>query len=333
MLQKKKCIILSGPTATGKTAFGVRLADRIHGEIISVDSRQVYRGLDLGSGKDLEEYTLPSGRTIPYHLIDVADPALQDYSLADFLQDSNIAVQQILQRNAVPLFVGGTALYLHAMLAEYELHGGEPDSEERARLNSLSLPQLHQELKALDPDAAVLTAEAGNRYRLIRKIEMERAKTNPGKSSKEQTPLNDRSYLFLGLYRPRAEVHHKIAQRLDRRFRDNMLQEAAYLHDECGVSWEKLESFGLEYRQMALYLQNKITYDEMQETLLCKIRQFAKRQDSWFRKMERDGFPIYWVTPDELDKAEELCQLFLQDQELPSPSFKLSETFYGPVTQ
>lgn len=332
MNQNKKCIILLGPTASGKTAFGVKLAERIQGEIISVDSRQVYRGLDLGSGKDLEEYTLPSGKTIPSHLLDIADPAVQDYSLADFLQDSNTAVEQILQRQSVPLFVGGTALYLHALLQAYELHGGEPDSEERNHLNSLSLSRLHQELKALNPESAVLKNEASNRYRLIRQIEMERHKIVP-RPQKSYTPDPTRSYLILGLYRPRTEIHQKIRQRLERRFRENMLQEASYLHDQCGVSWEKLESFGLEYRQMALYLQQKISFDEMQETLLCKIRQFAKRQDSWFRKMERDGFPIHWVSPSELDKAEELCRLFLNDGEIPPPTFRLSEKFYGPVTQ
>ena len=307
---KKKCIILLGPTAAGKTAFGVRLADRIHAEIISADSRQVYCGLDIGSGKDLEEYTLPSGKSIAHHLMDIADPAAQEYSLADFIVDSEKAVNSILSRKAVPLFVGGTALYLHALLSGYELHGGVPDPGARAKLNSLPIEELRRLLAQLQPQSPVLASEANNRYRLIRKIELSCAEKLPANTEKEIQLHHDREYLILGLYRPRAEIHEKIALRLDKRLRMKMLDEAIHLHEK-GVSWERLESFGLEYREMALYLQGKKNWDDMQHTLLVKIRQFAKRQDSWFRKIEREGFPIHWVRPNELDLAEELSRKFL----------------------
>lgn len=319
----KKTLILTGPTATGKTSFGVKLARRLQGEIISADSRQVYTGLDIGSGKDLAEYTMADGYTVPAHLLDIADPVKAAFSLADFLLAAQNTMQEIEQRGAVSLVVGGTALWIHALLAEYQLTGGSPDNEKRKELRALSLPELQETLRALDPENPVLTDAPNNRTRIIRRIEMIRNGGLP--TEKEQNLANrHREYLLMGVLRNRSEVRRNIEIRLDERLSQGMLNEAVRLH-ERGVSWETLEFFGLEYRYMALHLQGKLSYDEMRSELLNKIRQFAKRQDSWFRKMERDGYPIYWFRPDELEQAVTLSETFLAGGELPEPAFRLSD--------
>lgn len=325
-----KVILLLGPTASGKTAMGVRLAEQLSGEIVGVDSRQVYRGLDIGSGKDLREYQCPDGRTIEHHLIDITSPN-EPYSLADFLADANRAVELITHRGHVSFLVGGTALYLHALLNGYQLEGGTPDQKQREQLRELPLEQLQARLRSLDPDSPALCNEPNNRYRLIRRIEMARMEPSQRTELERQADVSNMDFLILGAFRSRDEIRARIEARLDTRLQnENMLDEARRLHQE-GVSWERLEFFGLEYRQMALHLQGKISYQEMRDTLLTKIRQFAKRQDSWFRKLERDGFPIHWFDPNDVDSAAILCRNYLAGQTVPPPEFRLSEQFYGPV--
>ncbi len=327
MQNMQKVIMVLGPTASGKTKFGVALAAAVNGEIISADSRQVYRGLDIGSGKDLREYTLPDGTAVPYHLIDVADPK-EEYTLADFLMDASTAIDDIVSRGKVPVIVGGTALYLHGLLQAYQLHGGAPDSAERAELRSMDTPSLRNLLLELDPGNPIPQKEPDNRIRLIRAIEQARG----GEVRKEPVLPQNREYLIFGTLRSRKEVHARIEARLKERMeQEHMLEEGRRLHDEENVSYERLEFLGLEYRYMALLLQNKITEQEMKETLLTKIRQFAKRQDSWFRKLERDGFPIYWLDPAQTEEAARLAQIFLTEgrDALPPVTVRLAEIKYG----
>ena len=326
----QNALILTGPTATGKTSFGVKLARKLGAEIVSADSRQVYKGLDIGSGKDIAEYTMPDGYTVPTHLLDIVDPAKVTYSLADFMLDAEKAMTDIESRNITPLVVGGTALWVHSLLSSYELKGGAPDPEYREQLRALTLPQLRETLREIaGPDHPVLRNEPNNRTRMIRQIEM--IKNGSGVTEKEQqlSENTSRQYLLMGVMRPRSEVRRNIEIRLDERLDQGMLNEAIRLHDEMGVSWETLEFFGLEYRYMALHLQGKISFDEMRSTLLNKIRQFAKRQDSWFRKMEREGYTIYWFRPDQVDDAENLCRRFLAGEELEEPTLKLSDINWG----
>ena len=323
-----KIAVVTGPTATGKTAFAVRLAAELDGEIISADSRQVYRGLDIGSGKDLGEYTLPSGRRLPVHLIDIVDPAYP-YNLAEFMRDCHAAIASIHERGRLPVICGGTALYLDSILRAYTLQGGAPDLAKRQKKRELSTEELRRLLAEREPGSEILKREPDNRIRLIRRLEQ--LEENPDsallRSANEQHP--EYEFLVLGTLRTRAELHRRIEQRLDARLADGMLEEAVRLHEQ-GVSWERLEFFGLEYRYMALHLQGKLTFQEMRDQLLIKIRQFAKRQDSWFRNMERNGIPIYWFKPDEFDAALDLTRRFLSGEPLSEPEFKLSETFYGP---
>ena len=324
-----KVIVILGPTASGKTALGVSLADRLDGAIVSVDSRQLYRGLDIGSGKDIAEYTLPSGKTVEYYLIDLVEPD-HPYNLAEFMRDCRAAVEQILAEKRVPVLVGGSALYLDAILRNYSLHGGAPDSTHRAALRALATEELREKLYALEPASEILHREPENRTRLIRRIEMLTLPPDEALLSGANAPSGKWRFLVMGVLRDRSEIRRRIETRLDERLAAGMLDEARRLHDEKGVSWERLEFFGLEYRYMALHLQGKLSFSEMRDQLLIRIRQFAKRQDSWFRNMERNGIAIHWFRETEFEQMHALSCDFLMGRRIPEPSFKLSETFYGP---
>ena len=321
-----RIIILLGPTACGKTSFGVALAQRLHAAVLSADSRQIYRGLDIGTGKDLAEYAPPGQQPVPYKLIDILPPDAE-YSLAEFLRDAANAVNEVERDGYVPLFVGGTALYLHGMIFSYRLAPGAPVPDYREYLRSLDTPSLRRLLLELDPESVVPANEPDNRIRLIRAIALAGAANDGVPPNELERPFPESEFLVLGLYRTRTETRRRILERLDSRLDSGMIEEAARLHDE-GMSWEKMEFLGLEYRYLARYLQGQLTREEMHDQLYAKICQFAKRQDSWFRKFEHDGCPIHWVRPDELDRAEGLCRDFLAGRPLPDPGFRLSDCKY-----
>ena len=279
--KSRRVLAITGPTATGKTRLAVELARRFDGEIISVDSRQVYRGMDLGTGKDLEEYA-----EIPYHLIDIAEPT-ETYHLARFVRDAFAAVAAITGRGRLPILCGGSAMYLDALLRGYRLPGGA---------RSADAPH-HRTAEDLAQEASF-------------------------------TPPFALEALVLGVYYPRDTVRRRIEERLDRRLECGMIDEIARLHSE-GVSYEKLEFFGLEYREIARYLQGLVSLEEMRTLLLNAIRQFAKRQDVFFRKMEREGTVIHWIPQGDLQEAAQLTQCFLQQKPLPEPRLKISEINYG----
>jgi len=325
MQNKIKVLIITGPTATGKTALAVNLARAGNGEIISADSRQVYRGLDLGTGKDLAEYQT-GGSSVPYHLIDVVEPN-QEYHLAAFCRDAAAAIQEIAGRGKLPIFCGGTALYLNALLRGYELPGGAPDPALREEMNRLTVPELQQKLKNIAPERFDALKDKENPVRLCRAIEMA---LTPGTQA---TPVNELiEPLVLAPFYPRPEVHARIALRLDARLEAGMIEEVRRLHDDGAVSWERLEFFGLEYRYLALYLQEKLSRQEMRDQLLAHIRQFAKRQDIWFRKMEREGLDIHWLDHGNPTAALALLEDFLAGNPLPEPKIRLKDIHYGPIT-
>ena len=191
-------IVVSGPTASGKTAFAVRLAEALNGEIISVDSRQIFRGMDLGTGKDLEEYTLPSGKVIPTHLIDIADPDYP-YNLAEFMRDCHKAIREIASRGRQVILCGGTALYLDSILRSYTLQGGAPDAQERLRKRSMSTADLQKMLFQLEPESPILKNEPDNRTRIIRRIEQLQCSPDQALLESANHPAGDLRYRFLVL--------------------------------------------------------------------------------------------------------------------------------------
>jgi len=322
MTKKLKNLVITGPTATGKTHLAVELAKKFSGEIISVDSRQVYRNLDIGTGKDIEEYGIGSN-AVPYHLIDVLDPH-DDYNLLLFRQHVPPILEQIHSRNNLPILTGGTPLYIDSLISDYEMQGGPPDTKLRNSLKELDNETLLQALNNEDCKSYEQLKEGNNRKRMIRALERARAKKN---AEIPKIP-EETQWLIFGVYFHRKEVHSRIEQRLNDRLKNGMVQEVENLHKN-GLSWERLEFFGLEYRYIAYYLQQKCTFEEMRDKLLIKIRQFAKRQDIWFRKMERAGHIIHWIRHGELTTASELLELYLADKPLPNPEIKISDIDYG----
>ena len=317
-----QCVVVMGPTATGKTRLGVALARQFHGEIIGADSRQVYRGLDIGTGKDLKEFGTGPER-VPYHLIDIADPT-EDYHLFRFVADARQAIGDVLERGHLPIVVGGSALYLNALLDDYSLEGGEPDPELRRSLECLSEEALLEILRREAPDIYARTDQTQKR-RIVRAVEIARSRV-PG-SGNDAPPALDA--LLIAPYYKRQVVHERIAARLDERLKEGLLDEVQALHDR-GLSWERLDYFGLEYRYVAQCLQGTLTLAEMREKLFFRIRRFCKSQDIWFRKMERAGKIIHWLPGGDLRKAIELVRLFLDGKPLPPPEIALKDTFYGP---
>ena len=289
MKKNLKLITVTGPTATGKTALAVKLARRFNGEIISLDSRQLYRYMDIGSGKDLAEYG-----EIPYHLIDIAHPN-DIVDLAQVLRKVQEAIDKIASKNKTIFLCGGTALYLESILKRRTLTLEEPDAELRAELDKLSLAELVDLITAEYPAAwAALNADDRlNPLRIRRKIE--NAMKSKDSAVPALPPWQDFEMLIIGVYFPRAVVRENIRRRLEYRFDNGRIDEIRRIHCEENVPWEKLERFGLEYREISRFLQGKCSEEQMRTELLNKIRQFAKRQDIFFRKIEREGFPIHWL--------------------------------------
>jgi tRNA dimethylallyltransferase len=295
-IKKPKIIVIVGPTASGKTALSIELAKRFDGEVISADSRQVYRGLDIGSGK----VTRDEMRGVPHHLLDVADPKTV-YTVADFVRDGRKAVEDITARGKVPVVVGGTFFYTDALLGKVSMPEIAPNEKLREELEKKNVEELFALLSEKDL-ARARTIDKDNPRRLVRALEIVDAVG--------VVPDNIREELYeiltLGISIPKEELHKNIRERLTKRMGAGMLEEVEGLV-RGGVSYERLESFGLEYRYVAEYLQHKITEEEMLSLIETKSRQFAKRQMTW---LKRDG-SIVWVSPEEIEKMEELVRGFV----------------------
>ncbi|AEE16523.1 tRNA (adenosine(37)-N6)-dimethylallyltransferase MiaA [Treponema brennaborense] len=295
------CVIVLGPTACGKTALAVRLADALNGEILSADSRQVYRALDIGSGKDLDEFNLTgedgSVHPVPYHLIDIASlPA--EYSVFDYQRDFYRAFADTVSRGKLPVVAGGTGMYLDAVVRGYDLVQVPTNEALRARLAGRSMEELAAYLLNLKPELHNST-DLTERHRLLRAIEIEEfSQSGDAQILKASLPPRPNiEPLILGTTFPRDVLRKNITKRLRSRLKDGMIDEVRRIY-ESGVEWQRLERLGLEYRFIAEYLQGKIpSEDELFRTLNIAIGQFAKRQETWFRGMERKGVRIYWLSP------------------------------------
>ena len=314
-------LVITGPTATGKTKLAVHLARRFGGEIISADSRQVYRHMDLGTGKDLDEYGDGADR-IPCHLLDVVDPQ-EDFHLKKFIELALAAMDGIRSRNRLPVIAGGTPLYVNALIRGYDLPGGEPDPQLREELQSLSHEQLMARLQAVATPEFLKRVDITQDKRIIRAIEIA---LSPQAEPIHAEPLDNP--LVIAPYYPRKTVRERIEIRLDERLKLGLVEEVRMLHQN-GVSWEKLDWFGLEYRYVSRYLKNELTFDQMRTELLAKIRHFCKSQDIWFRKMEREGIAIHWIPEGDTATAESLVARWLAHEPLPKPSIRLADITYS----
>lgn len=280
-------ITILGPTATGKTALAAEVAYRLGGEIISADSRQVFRGMDIGTGKDLADYDL-HGTHIPHHLIDICDPG-EEYSAYRFLRDFNAALADIQSRRRQPILCGGTGLYIDAVVRRYRLADAPVDPDYRRSLEPYSDEELTARLAALGPLHNHTDTET--RDRLVRALEIQEFALAHPDACTQAPDLEHRIY---GLLLPREEVIARIESRLRRRMDEGMTSEVQHLLDQ-GIAPERLIRYGLEYRHVTRFLLGQCTREELFRDLFTDIRRFAKRQMTWFRRMERNGVPIRWI--------------------------------------
>ena len=284
----KKMITILGPTASGKTPVAARLAAEIGGEIISADSRQVYRRMDIGTGKDLGDYG-----SVPYHLIDICEPGTK-YNLFQYQQDFYDVYQDIGSRGAVPILCGGTGLYIEAVLKGYNLSPVPQTQPLRDSLEGKSLEELTQmlaELKARNGSNMHNTTDVDSCQRAIRAIEIETYNLEHPTPCRELPPVES---VIIGISIDRELRREKITRRLKARLEEGMISEVQALLDE-GIAPDDLIYYGLEYKFVTEYLTGQCSYDEMFQRLEIAIHQFAKRQMTWFRGMERRGFTINWI--------------------------------------
>lgn len=293
-------ITILGPTATGKTKLAAGLAYLHDGEIISADSRQVYKGMDIGTGKDLEDYYV-NDRTIPYHLIDIAEPG-EEYNVYAFQQDFIRAYQQITAKEKLPFLCGGTGMYLEAVLKGYKLI----EVPENHSLRQQFLHKSDEELQSLLLELRKSphnTTDLNERNRIIRAIEIE---TYYQEHPEKPHGFPEIQHVILGIQFERAELRKRITERLKARLEDGLLEEVHYLLS-AGLKPEQLKFYGLEYRYVTEYVNGEIDYNTMFTNLNTAIHQFAKKQVTWFRRMQRNGFNIHWIDGEQ-PKAEKLSE-------------------------
>ena len=310
----KKMITILGPTASGKTSVAARLAAEIGGEIVSADSRQVYRRMDIGTGKDLDDYEVKNENgevtNVPYHLIDIREPGTK-YNLFEYQQDFYDVYQDIRRRGAVPILCGGTGLYIEAVLKGYKLSPVPQNQKLRDSLEGKPLNELTEMLKGLkEKNGSNMhnTTDVDSCQRAIRAIEIETYNLEHPTPRRELPPVES---LIIGIDIDREERRAKITRRLKARLEEGMVEEVKALLDE-GIPADDLIYYGLEYKFLTEYLTGVASYGEMTNRLEIAIHQFSKRQMTWFRGMERRGFKIHWIDamlPME-EKIEKIKQLW-----------------------
>ena len=305
----KRMITILGPTASGKTDLAAHLAARLNAEIISADSRQVYRGMDIGTGKDLADYTV-EGHAVPYHLIDICEPGTK-YNLFRYQQDFLDSYEDIRNRGVLPILCGGTGLYIEAVLKGYSLSPVPQNPELRKELEGKTLEELTAmlvDLKAKNHSVMHNKTDVDSCQRAIRAIEIETYNLTKPTEERQCPPIDS---LIIGVDIEREMRRKKITNRLKARLEEGMVDEIAGLLKR-GIPAEDLIYYGLEYKFVTEYLIGKLSYDEMFRQLEIAIHQFAKRQMTWFRGMERRGFTIHWVNATQTmeDKVEEILSLW-----------------------
>ena len=299
-------ITILGPTACGKTALAVSLAAKMGGEIISADSRQVYRGMDIGTGKDLSEYRM-DGKQIPYHLIDIEE-AGQKYNLFRFQEDFNAAYEDITSRGVQPILCGGTGLYMEAVLKGYALSPVPQDDNLRKKLSTRSLGELKELLiwlKVRNGSAMHNETDVDTVSRAVRAIEIEFHNLRHPVDTRRVPAVGS---LIVGLDVDRDVRRERITARLKARLEEGMVEEVRGLLEKDGITKEDLMYYGLEYKYVTAYVVGEMSYEDMFNQLEIAIHQFAKRQMTWFRGMERRGFNIHWLDAN-MPMADKLAQI------------------------
>ena len=307
-MEERKMITILGPTASGKTTVAAALALRVGGEIISADSRQVYRRMDIGTGKDLADYTV-DGQHIPYHLIDIAEPGSK-YNLFQYQHDFHEAYADIRRRGRLPILCGGTGLYIEAVLGGYQLSPVPQNPELREQLATKSLAELTEMLVALKRRSGSNMhnhTDVDTAQRAIRAIEIETYNLEHPTPDRDLPPIDS---LVVGINIDRDLRREKITHRLKARLDEGMADEIRSLIDE-GIAPDDLIYYGLEYKFITEYVIGRLSYDEMFRQLEIAIHQFAKRQMTWFRGMERRGYTIHWIdaTLPTAAKVDAICAL------------------------
>jgi tRNA dimethylallyltransferase len=294
-IEKPKIIVIVGPTASGKTSLSIKLAKKFNGEIISADSRQVYKGMNLGTGKVTKEEM----QGIKHYLIDIISPK-KTLTVVQYVKKAKAAIKKIISKNKIPIIVGGTGFYVDALVFDYKFPEVSPNLKLRKVLEKKSTQELFKMLKKIDPQRAK-NIDPNNKVRLIRAIEIAQ-KLGKVPELKKELKYNP---LFIGIKISKEKLKEKIKKRLIKRLKQGMIKEVEKLKKQ-GLSWRKLENFGLEYRYIAYYLQNKISYNQMLNQLEKAILNYAKRQMTWFKKNKN----INWIL--NYNEAQKLVKEFLK---------------------
>ncbi len=302
-MTKFDTIIVAGPTASGKTNLAVQLASHHNGAIISADSRQIYRGMDLGTGKDLFEYSV-DGKMIPYHLIDIAEPH-EIYSLFHYQRDCYKAFKSCCQQGKVPIMCGGTGLYIESILKQYKIANVPEDVIFRQEESKKEKHILIQKLQKLAPDL-YKTTDLSSQKRITRALEIAIAQQEKEVEFGTDNAIDIKPLILVTLWE-REKLKERISLRLEERLDNGMIKEVEELIAK-GVSRERLDLFGMEYKQIARYLCGEASLETMKRDLEQEIFRLAKRQRTWFRGMERRGFFVHWVEEARLDIAEAIIE-------------------------
>ncbi|HOZ36631.1 MAG TPA: tRNA (adenosine(37)-N6)-dimethylallyltransferase MiaA [bacterium] len=298
-MNNPKIVVILGPTASGKTKLAVSLAQKFNGEIISADSRQIYRGMNIGTGKDLNEYRIQNS-TIPYHLIDIKNPN-QKFNVANYKKLALAKIKEITQRGRLPFLVGGTGLYISALVDNYQIPKIKPDVKIRKKLASLSLPAKQKMLKRLDP-ISFKTIDLKNPRRLDRALEVCLSGQKFSALKKVAEPLVDP--LLLGLDIPREKINQKINARVEHMIQSGLIQETKTLIKKYGSAAVPLQTIG--YQEIINYLNHQSTPEQALNLIKTHTHQYAKRQMTWFRRNQR----IHWLTKP--SEAQKLIKKFLK---------------------
>lgn len=301
----RNCLVVCGPTASGKTALGVRIALEVDGEILSADCRQVYRGLDIGSGKDLDEYTTPRG-SVPYHLIDITEPE-EIYSLYHYQRDFYRVYEDVTARGRLPVVVGGTGLYIEAALRKFQVPDVPADEAFRAEKMRQNLDELVAELKTRSPELARRTVLDCKR-RVVRALEVARHTGRRGQPAVNETDADFKPLVFLVTW-PVEELHDRIRRRLLDRLDAGLEDEVRRLM-RLGLPHKRYALFGMEYRHVARYLRAEVSYQQMVEELLADIRYLARRQRTYFRGIQKRGMEVHEIPGAEFEFASEVLKKY-----------------------